>query len=348
MLYLDYSRKAGEWIPNEHGGRENLEAIAFLRALNGEIYGSFPDTHSIAEESTAWPLVSRPLYIGGLGFGYKWDMGWMHDALAYLANDPIHRRFHHNKITFRSMYAFNENFLLPLSHDEVVHGKGSLANKMPGDAWQKLANLRLLLGNQMAQPGKKLLFMGAEMGQWREWNHESSLDWHLLDDPAHAGIACWLGDLNRLYRNEPALHEQDCAPAGFEWIDGSDAENNVIAFLRRGKSKGEPVVVVFNFAPVVRENYRIGVPGRGYWKEILNSDAAEYGGGGIGNYGGVEAAPFPLHGRTHSLTLTLPPLAVLFLQREPPAESPLPPEDEEPADAEDAEYEEWEDGAEEV
>jgi 1,4-alpha-glucan branching enzyme len=328
MLYLDYSRKAGEWIPNEYGGRENLEAIAFLRALNQEVYGSFPDVQTIAEESTAWPMVSRPLYIGGLGFGYKWDMGWMHDALAYLANDPIHRRYHHNQITFRSIYAFNESFVLPLSHDEVVHGKGSLVNKMPGDTWRKLANLRLLYGNMYAQPGKKLLFMGAELAQEKEWNHDASLDWHLLDDPAHAGIAKWLEDLNRLYREEPALHELDCNPEGFEWIDGSDAEYSVIAFLRRGKSKGEPVVVVFNFTPVVRENYRIGVPGRGFWREILNSDAAEYGGSGVGHQGGVDAVPIPMHGRTHSLTLTLPPLGVLFLQREAPA-IPAPVEVEE-------------------
>jgi 1,4-alpha-glucan branching enzyme len=318
MLYLDYSRKAGEWIPNEHGGRENLEAIAFLRALNEEVYKSFPDAQTLAEESTAWPMVSRPLYIGGLGFGYKWDMGWMHDTLAYLQNDPIHRRYHHNKITFRSLYAFNENFVLPLSHDEVVHGKGSLVNKMPGDTWQKLANLRLLFGNLFAQPGKKLLFMGAELAQWREWNHDGSLDWDLLEDPGHAGIARWLEDLNGLYRREPALHERDCNPEGFEWIDGSDAENSVIAFLRRGKTPGEPVVAVFNFTPVVRENYRIGVPGRGFWKELLNSDAPEYGGSGVGNSGGVDAVPIPLHGRTHSLTLTLPPLGVLFLQREAP------------------------------
>src|SRR5215203_314125 len=332
MLYLDYSRKAGEWIPNEYGGRENLEAITFLRALNEEVHESFPDVQAIAEESTAWPMVSRPIYIGGLGFGYKWDMGWMHDALAYLQNDPIHRRYNHNKITFRSLYAFNENFVLPLSHDEVVHGKGSLVNKMPGDTWQKLANLRLLYGNMIAQPGKKLLFMGAELAQWREWNHDSSLDWDLLEDSAHAGIAHWLRDLNYLYQQEPALHELDCNPEGFEWIDGSDAEHSVIVFLRRGKTPGEPVVVIFNFTPVVRQNYRIGVPGRGYWKELLNSDAPEYGGSGEGNYGGVEAAPFPMHGRSHSLTLTLPPLGVLFLQREaPPAPAiPLLPEDDEP------------------
>ncbi|MFL6196182.1 MAG: 1,4-alpha-glucan branching protein GlgB [Thermoanaerobaculia bacterium] len=331
MLYLDYSRKAGEWIPNEHGGRENLEAIGFLRALNEEVYKTFPDVQTVAEESTAWPMVSRPLYVGGLGFGYKWDMGWMHDALAYFANDPIHRKFHHNQITFRSIYAFNENFLLPLSHDEVVHGKGSLVNKMPGDVWQKLANLRLLYGHMYAQPGKKLLFMGAELAQWREWNHDSSLDWHLLDDPGHAGVSRWLEDLNRLYRELPALHELDCNPDGFEWIDGSDAEKSVIAFLRRGKA-GEPVAVIFNFTPVVRENYRVGVPGRGYWKELLNSDAAEYGGGGVGNQGGVDAVPIPMHGKTHSLTLTLPPLGVLFLRRDAPEPAVVVVEEEEAAE----------------
>jgi 1,4-alpha-glucan branching enzyme len=332
MLYLDYSRKQGEWIPNEHGGRENLEAISFLRAMNEEVYGTFPDAQTIAEESTAWPLVSRPLYVGGLGFGYKWDMGWMHDALDYLQNDPIHRRYHHNKITFRSMYAFNENFVLPLSHDEVVHGKGSLVNKMPGDAWQKLANLRLLYGNLYAQPGKKLLFMGAELAQFREWNHDTSLDWHLLDDPAHAGICRWLEDLNRLYSDDPALHEGDCDPKGFEWIDGSDAEHGVIAFLRRStQTPGEPIAVVFNYTPVPRENYCIGVPGRGYWREVLNSDAAEYGGSGKGNLGGVEAAPVPMHGKTHSLTLCLPPLGVLFLKRERPEEEEIA---EEPAEEE--------------
>ena len=319
MLYLDYSRKQGEWIPNEHGGRENLEAIQFLRALNQEVYERFPDAQVIAEESTAWPMVSRPIYVGGLGFGYKWDMGWMHDTLDYLANDPIHRRYNHNKITFRTLYAFNENFVLPLSHDEVVHGKGSLLGKMPGDTWRKLANLRLLYGNMFAQPGKKLLFMGAELAQIREWNHDASLDWDLLDDPGHAGIARWLGDLNRLYSDDPALHELDCNPDGFEWIDGSDAEYSVIAFLRRAKAPAEPIAAVFNFTPVPRENYRIGVPGRGYWRELLNSDAPEYGGSGMGNEGGVEAVPIPMHGKTHSLTLTLPPLGVLFLKRDAPA-----------------------------
>jgi 1,4-alpha-glucan branching enzyme len=320
MLYLDYSRQPGEWIPNQYGGRENLEAIAFLRSLNEQIHASFPDAVTIAEESTAWPMVSRPAYVGGLGFDYKWDMGWMHDSLEYLALDPIHRRYHHNRITFRSLYAFNENFVLPLSHDEVVHLKGSLLNKMPGDEWQKRANLRLLYGHMFAQPGKKLLFMGAELAQWREWNHDASLDWHLQEGPGHAGIARWLEDLNRLYRDEPALHELDCNPDGFEWIDGSDAEHSVIAFLRRGQTPGEPVVVILNFTPVVRENYRIGVPGRGYWKELLNSDAKEYGGSGVGNYGGVDTVPIPMHGRFHSLTLTLPPLGVLFLQREVEAE----------------------------
>jgi 1,4-alpha-glucan branching enzyme len=319
MLYLDYSRKEGEWIPNEHGGRENLEAISLLRTMNQEAYASFPDAQTIAEESTAWPMVSRPIYVGGLGFGYKWDMGWMHDTLDYLANDPILRKFNHNKITFRSMYAFNENFVLALSHDEVVHAKGSLVNKMPGNAWQKLANLRLLYGNMFAQPGKKLLFMGSELAQGREWNHDAELSWELLDDPAHAGIARWLTDLNRLYRDDPAMHELDCEPGGFGWIDGSNADQSVIAFLRRGRPPAEPIAIVFNFTPVLREPYEIGVPGGGYWRELLNSDAPEYGGSGEGNRGGVEASPKPLHGKSHSVSLTLPPLGVLFLKRDAPA-----------------------------
>ena len=314
MLYLDYSRKEGEWIPNRYGGRENLEAIAFLRAFNEEVYETFPDVQTLAEESTAWPMVSRPTYIGGLGFGFKWDMGWMHDTLKYLAHDPVHRVFHHNEITFRMVYAWNESFVLPLSHDEVVHGKGSLVNKMPGDAWQKLANLRLLYGYMYAQPGKKLLFMGAEIAQGREWNHESSLDWHLLDDQAHAGIYNWLGDLNRLYRDEPALHECDCSPEGFEWVDASDALNSVLSFLRKGKNPADTVLVVLNFTPMPRENYRVGVPRRGFWAEVLNSDAAEYQGSGKGNMGGVETVPIPLHGRPYSLTLNLPPLGAVFLK----------------------------------
>jgi 1,4-alpha-glucan branching enzyme len=338
MLYLDYSRKEGEWIPNEHGGRENLEAISLLRAMNQEVYASFPDAQTIAEESTAWPMVSRPTYIGGLGFGYKWDMGWMHDTLDYLANDPILRKFNHNKITFRSMYAFNENFVLPLSHDEVVHLKGSLVNKMPGDPWQKLANLRLLYGNLFAQPGKKLLFMGAELAQAREWNHDAELSWELLDDPAHAGIARWLADLNRLYRDDPAMHELDCNAGGFEWIDGSNADQSIIAFLRRGKPPAEPIAIVFNFTPVPREPYDIGVPGGGTWRLLLNSDSPTYGGNGQGN-GDVEAKAVPLHGKTHSITLSLPPLGVLFLKRDAPEEyvtaQPAAAAEEEPAAADD-------------
>jgi 1,4-alpha-glucan branching enzyme len=323
MLYLDYSRKAGEWIPNERGGRENLEAISFLRAMNERISEVHPDVQVIAEESTAWPMVSRPAYVGGLGFGYKWDMGWMHDTLEYMALDPIHRKFHHRLLTFRTVYAFAENFVLPLSHDEVVHAKGSLFGKMPGDEWQKLASLRLLYATMFAQPGKKLLFMGSEIGQAREWNHDGSLDWHLLENPGHAGLELWLADLNRLYSAEPALHELDCAPEGFEWIDCSDADKSILALLRKGKDGTRPLLVVLNFTPVARHNYRIGAPEGGYWREVLNSDAEVYGGSGQGNFGGIEAAPLPLHGRTHSLTLTLPPLGALFLQQ---GEAPARPE----------------------
>jgi 1,4-alpha-glucan branching enzyme len=322
MLYLDYSRKAGEWIPNRYGGRENLEAIGFLRSMNEEIYETLPDVQTMAEESTAWPMVSRPTYVGGLGFGFKWDMGWMHDTLHYLAHDPIHRRFHHNEITFRMIYAFNENFVLPLSHDEVVHGKGSLLGKMPGDDWQKFANLRLLYGYMYAQPGKKLLFMGAELASWKEWNHEAALEWHLLNEPWHGGIARLLGDLNRLYREEPALHELDSHPDGFDWIDASDAENSVIVFLRKGKEPEEVILVAINFTPVPRPNYRLGVPRSGWWGEVLNSDAVEYGGSGQGNLGGLESVPIPMHGRRHSLTLHLPPLGTLFLKHQ--AERPEP------------------------
>jgi len=314
MLYLDYSRKQGEWIPNEHGGRENLESIAFLRALNDEVGEAAPSAVMIAEESTAWPLVSRPTWVGGLGFHFKWDMGWMHDTLSYLAEDPIYRRYHHNEITFRMVYAFNENFVLPLSHDEVVHGKGSLINKMPGDLWQKLANLRLLYGYMWSQPGKKLVFMGGELAQFREWNHDASLDWHLLKDERHAGVERWLSDLNRLYSQEPALHELDCDPAGFEWIDANDATSCVVSFLRRGLTDGDVVAVVCNFTPVVRRNYRLGVSEGGVWKELLNSDAEVYGGSGQGNLGGVETVPVEFHGRPWSLVLTLPPLGALFLR----------------------------------
>jgi 1,4-alpha-glucan branching enzyme len=315
MLYLDYSRKEGEWIPNEHGGRENLEAIAFLRRFNAEVFRSHPDAQTIAEESTAWPMVSRPLYLGGLGFGLKWDMGWMHDTLDYFSRDPIHRKYHHDKLTFRMIYAFSENFVLPLSHDEVVHGKGSLAGKMPGDLPRKLANLRLLFGYMYAQPAKKLLFMGGELGQFREWNHDASLDWHLLGDPRHAGLQRWVGDLNRLYQDEPALHELDCEPAGFEWIDCQDSDQGVLLLLRKARGAAPPIVAAFNFTPVSRHHYRVGVPGGGFWWEVLNSDAEDYGGGGEGNLGGQDAAPVPAHGRPFSLSLVLPPLSAVFLRQ---------------------------------
>ncbi len=314
MLYLDYSRKEGEWIPNAHGGRENLDAVAFLKALNESVYREHPDAQTIAEESTSWPAVSRPLYLGGLGFGFKWDMGWMHDTLSYFQKDPVHRRYHHRDVTFRMMYAFYESFVLPLSHDEVVHGKGSLLGKMPGDDWQAFANLRLLYAWQTAQPGKKLLFMGAELAQRAEWNHDQSLDWHLLKDPRHDGVRKALADLNRVYRDERALHELDCDAAGFEWIDCNDADGSVVALLRRGKDPDDVVCAVFNFTPVPHSNRRVGVPFDGFWEEIFNSDAADYGGAGWGNLGGVEAAPVPIHGRRFSLSLTLPPLGAVFLR----------------------------------
>jgi len=316
MLYLDYSRKEGEWIPNQHGGRENLEAIGFLRRFNEEVYKSYPDVQTIAEESTSWPMVSRPLYVGGLGFGLKWDMGWMHDTLEYMSQDPIHRRYHHNKLTFRLLYAFHENFVLPLSHDEVVHGKGSLIGKMPGDDWQKFANLRLLFAYMYAQPAKKLLFMGGEIGQGREWAHDGSVEWNLLEHALHAGLQRWIAELNGLYRSEPALHELDCEPAGFEWIDCSDAEGSVISLIRKGRSMDDVVLVACNFTPVPRHNYRVGVPLRGFWREVLNSDATDYGGSGAGNLGGVETVPISLHGRPYSLTITLPPLAAVFFKSE--------------------------------
>ena len=316
MLYLDYGRKDGEWIPNQYGGKENLEAISFLRRFNVEIYKNFPDVQTIAEESTAWPMVSRPTYVGGLGFGLKWDMGWMHDTLQYMSRDPIHRKYHHDKLTFRMLYAFQENFVLPLSHDEVVFGKGSLLRKMPGDDWQKFANLRLLLGYMYAQPGKKLLFMGGEIGQWDEWYHETSLDWHLLEYPFHSGLRRWVEDLNRFYREEKALHELDFEPAGFQWIDCNDSEQSTISLLRKGRSADDAVIVACNFTPVPRHNYRVGAPKAGFWKELLNSDAPLYGGGGQGNIGGVEASPVPFHGHPYSLNLVLPPLGLLFLKQE--------------------------------
>lgn len=313
MLYLDYSRRAGEWIPNEYGGNENLEAISFLRELNTQIYKYYPDVQTIAEESTAWPMVSRPVYVGGLGFGFKWDMGWMHDTLQYFRRDPIYRRFHHNELTFRGLYMFSENYVLPLSHDEVVHGKGSLLDKMAGDVWQKFANLRLLYSYMFAQPGKKLLFMGGEFGQWREWSHDTSLDWHLLMFPSHQGVQRLIGDLNRLYRTEPALHELDCDPRGFEWIDANDADASVYSFLRKSRY-GEQILIVINATPVVREDYRIGVPVGGWWRELFNSDSEYYWGSGQGNAGGVMAEAIPTHGRDFSLRLRLPPLGALFLK----------------------------------
>jgi 1,4-alpha-glucan branching enzyme len=313
MLYLDYSRKPGEWIPNAFGGRENLEAVDFLRRLNEHVYREYPDVQTIAEESTAWPMVSRPLYVGGLGFGLKWDMGWMHDTLEYMRQDPVHRKFHHDKLTFRQMYVHSESFVLPLSHDEVVHGKGSLLDKMPGEDRPRFANLRLLLAWMYAQPGKKLLFMGGEFGQGREWNHDASLDWSLLEVDRHAGVRDWVRDLNRFYREEPAMHERDAERGGFEWVDCNDAEASVVGLLRKGRDGGRVVLAVFNFTPLARSHYRLGVPAAGFWTERLNSDAVAYGGEGRGNLGGVEATPVSAHGRPCSLELTLPGLgAVLF------------------------------------
>jgi 1,4-alpha-glucan branching enzyme len=313
MLYLDYARKPGEWIANRFGGHENLEAVDFLKNLNEAVYRDHADTQTIAEESTSWAMVSRPTHLGGLGFGFKWNMGWMHDTLKYFQTDPIHRKYHHNKLTFSLWYAFTENFVLPLSHDEVVHGKGSLLGKMHGDEWQQFANLRLLLGYMWSHVGKKLLFMGGEFGQKREWQHDESLEWHVLQYPLHAGARQWLRDLNALYRTTPALHQRDFGPEGFEWIDCNDSEFSTLSWLRKGRSPDDIAVVVCNFTPVPRDNYRIGVPRGGQWRERLNSDAREYGGGGIGNFGLVEAAPLPAHGRHNSLTLRLPPLAMLIL-----------------------------------
>ncbi|MGV8074958.1 MAG: 1,4-alpha-glucan branching protein GlgB [Syntrophobacteraceae bacterium] len=316
MLYLDYARNDGEWIPNEYGGKENIDAIYFLRRFNEVVYEKHPDVQTIAEESTAWPMVSRPAYVGGLGFGMKWNMGWMHDTLDYFSKDPIHRKYHQNQLTFSIWYAFFENFVLPLSHDEVVYGKGSLLRKMPGDDWQKFANLRLLYGYMYGHPGKKLLFMGGEFGQWDEWCHEKSLDWHLLEYPLHQGMIEWMKDLNRRYKNEPALYEVDFSNNGFEWIDFHDAESSVISFMRKAKSSEDIVMVVANLTPVLRTNYRLGVPRGGAWRELLNSDARAYGGSGLGNLGSVEATPIPCHGRYQSVSLVLPPLGVIFLKSE--------------------------------
>ena len=314
MLYLDYSRKEGEWIPNRFGGRENIEAIDFLKRFNELVYLEHPDVMTFAEESTAYPMVSRPTYLGGLGFGFKWNMGWMHDTLHYMSNDPIHRSYHHHNLTFSLLYAYHENFMLPLSHDEVVHGKGSMIGKMPGDDWRKFANLRLLYGYMFTHPGKKLLFMGDEIGQWSEWNHDASLDWALLNFPFHQGLQRWVRDLNTFLRGENALHELDNDPAGFSWIDCNDSRQSVLSYIRRGKNPADIVVCIGNFTPVPRHNFRLGVPEMGYWQEVLNSDAPIYGGSGQGNFGGKEATPLSVHGESHSLNVTLPPLAIMVFR----------------------------------
>jgi 1,4-alpha-glucan branching enzyme len=313
MLYLDYSRREGEWVPNQFGGREDLDAVAFLKELNEVMYSREPGIVSTAEESTAWPGVSRPTYLGGLGFGFKWNMGWMHDTLNYFQQDPIYRRYHHHELTFSLMYAFSENFILPLSHDEVVHGKGSLYDKMPGDSWQKLANLRVLYAYMWAHPGKKLLFMGGEFAQEREWSHERSLDWHLLEQPGHAGIQSLVRDLNRLYRDEPALWEVDSDPAGFWWIEPNDADANVVAFARQSRDGERVAVFVANMSPVPRESYRVGLPRSRRWREAINTDSTYYGGSDMGNLGGVEPEPIPWHGQPVSAEVTLPPLAAIWL-----------------------------------
>ena len=316
MLYLDYGRREGQWIPNRYGGKENIDAINFLRAVNEHVYAEFPSAMTIAEESTAWPQVSRPNYVGGLGFGLKWNMGWMHDVLNYMSQDPVFRSYHHNQITFSLMYAFAENFVLPFSHDEVVYGKGSMLRKMPGDDWQKFANLRLLYGFMFGHPGKKLLFMGDEFGQRAEWNHDASLEWNLLQDPLHAGLKRWVRDLNTLYRGERLLYETDFKAAGFEWVDCKDFQRSVVAFLRKGQNPADQLLFVCNFTPVARQNYRIGVSSEGGWKEVLNSDAPLYGGSGQGNFGGLSAVPLPIHGRAFSLNMTLPPLGILVFRPE--------------------------------
>ena len=314
MLYLDYSRKEGEWIPNIHGGRENLEAIEFLRDLNSALYRDFPGIQTFAEESTAWPMVTRPVHTGGLGFGLKWNMGWMHDTLQYFSRDPVHRKYEQDSLTFSALYAFSENFLLPLSHDEVVHGKGSLIGRMPGDEWQRFANLRLLLGYMFAHPGKKLIFMGGEFAQEREWDHDSSLDWDLADREPNSGIMRWVADLNRVYREEPALFELDFEHEGFHWVDARDRESSVISFIRSGKNRAEVILAVCNFTPVPRPDYILGVPFGGRWSELLNSDAGCYGGSGTGNLGGVGSAEEPSHGFPHRVRLTLPPLGIVLLK----------------------------------
>lgn len=314
MLYLDYSRKEGEWIPNEYGGNENLEAISFLKEFNEVVYGNHPDVITIAEESTAWPGVSKPTYMGGLGFGQKWMMGWMHDTLSYFKQDPIHRKYHQNDITFSIMYAFTENFMLPLSHDEVVHGKGSLLGRMPGDEWKKFANLRLMFSYMFTHPGTKLLFMGGEFGQSGEWNHDRSLDWHLLDYAPHQGVLTIMKDLNHLYKSEPALYELPFDEKGFEWVDYSDRENSVMIFMRKGELREDSLVVICNFTPETRQLYRVGVPFRGTWTEIFNSDNIKYGGSGVQNPGLQYTTPVKYHNKDYSVSITLPPLGISVLK----------------------------------
>ncbi|MEP6876386.1 MAG: 1,4-alpha-glucan branching enzyme, partial [Burkholderiales bacterium] len=315
MLYRDYSRKAGEWVPNQHGGRENLEAIAFLRRMNEVVGTERPQAVTLAEESTAFPGVSRPPWVGGLGFHYKWNMGWMNDTLTYMKRDPVHRQHHQGEMTFSLVYAYNENFVLPISHDEVVHGKGSMLTKMPGDRWQKFANLRAYYGYMFGHPGKKLLFMGCEFAQEREWNHDQSLDWHLLADAAHDGVRTLLRDLNALYRDTPALHERDFVPEGFEWIDHNDAQRSVLSFVRRGAKAEALILVVCNFTPTVRRGYRVGVPVDGAWRECLNTDSAHYGGSNVGTpLGAAHADSVACHGRAQSILIDLPPLATVMFE----------------------------------
>ena len=316
MLYLDYSRKEGEWVPNQYSGRENIDAIAFIKHVIGLVRHYYPGVLSIAEESTAWPGVTTPLENNGLGFDLKWNMGWMHDMLEYFSKEPVHRQYHHRNLTFALLYAFTERFLLPLSHDEVVHGKGALLSKMPGDMWQKFANLRLLFGLMYGFPGKKLMFMGGEIGQWTEWSHERSLDWHLLEHDSHKGLSLWMQDLNNLYRSQPPLYEVDFSYPGFEWIDFQDAASSIISFERKAKNPDDIIVVVLNLTPVPRQKFRVGVRFPGPYKELLNSDAEFYGGSNMGNAGQVMSEPVPYNGRDHSITLTLPPLAALFLKHQ--------------------------------